>query len=273
MSSAGLTPITPISPVTPTGPIARPALAPEIVGRLFMRMGALYGSKFNDQFLMLPKPVLSQMWAEELASYSIEELSRGINGCRTHQWPPTLPEFMLLCRPPLLPLHPEEAYHEALANLALREQGQDCEWRHPAVYHAAMELTAFELRRQPWHFIKARWYAAFARHLADPDCPPVPPRPQALARPATRPPNETEKAAIARLRGSVGVTKKPLTSFRVATPSEHPDDAPREAWNSPLAAPFMGSPPQPFHAPIREPWLTADTDEDPTQEDPARGAP
>lgn len=269
-------PVTPWSPDDgPPGARGRPQLRRDIIERLLLRLAALYGVKFNEAYASLPMANLTQLWAEELASFSLDELNRGINGCRLREWPPTLPEFMVLCRPRI---HPEEAYHEALANLALRAQGQDAEWSHPAVFHAAMSLTP-DLQRQPWPHIKVRWCAALERHLANPHCPSVPPPPQKLAKPATRPPNDQEKAAIAALRARIAAGKKPLTSFRatVARDPGHPDDSPREAWTSPLAepyaGPYAGPAPRPFHAPLTEPWLTVDTGEPCGEQDDAVRGP
>ncbi|MGE4370808.1 MAG: hypothetical protein AB7E12_14135, partial [Burkholderiaceae bacterium] len=82
-------------------PITPDALPLAWVSRLLKRMQALYGSKFTQQWEGLDPEEMQQAWAEELGGYSGPELSRGLDACKQKPWPPTLPEFMTMCRPPI----------------------------------------------------------------------------------------------------------------------------------------------------------------------------
>jgi hypothetical protein len=98
---------------------------------------------------------VKRVWAEELADFTKEELAAGLDACRQLEWPPTLPAFMKLCRPPL---DYERAFFEAVEQMRLREAGQD-RWSSPAVYWAAAKLGA-DLSAHPYDAIKNRWNAA-----------------------------------------------------------------------------------------------------------------
>ena len=72
----------------------------------------------------------------------------------TRPWPPTLPEFLNLCRPPF---DYEAAYHHAGEQVRLRAYQCD-RWNSPAIYWAASELG--NDLREPYQRMKGRWAAA-----------------------------------------------------------------------------------------------------------------
>ena len=76
------------------------ALPEEWIERLFARFEAMYGAKFADAWKGCDLRNVKIVWAETLGSLSRDELSAGIAGCMTREWPPTLPEFVKLCRQP-----------------------------------------------------------------------------------------------------------------------------------------------------------------------------
>jgi hypothetical protein len=125
------------------------------IERLFARLSAFYGSKFADLWRGCDLEAVKAVWANELAGYSRDELARGIAACRTRDWPPTLPEFMKACRPPL---DYEHAFLEAVEQMRLREAGED-RWSTPAVFWAAVKLGS-DLSAYPYQSIKGRWKAA-----------------------------------------------------------------------------------------------------------------
>jgi hypothetical protein len=150
------------------------------VAKLFTKLTARYGTLFTDRYGGLALSEVQEEWAEELAGYTGNELQRGIDGCRGLKFPPTLPEFQMLCRPPL---DPQVAFGEAIRNLAKRDQGEDAPWSHPAIFWASMEIGHFELRNSTYPQIKATWERVLSEQMAKRQHEPVPPAMRALPAP------------------------------------------------------------------------------------------
>lgn len=179
----------------------RPVAKQEVMARLFKRLIAFYGTKFADAFSGLSLDAVQEVWAEELGGYSLDEINAGVNACRQLKWPPTLPEFLNFCRPPL---SPEAAYFEAVNNMGLRATGHSPAYSHPAVFWAAQEIGWWDMKNTPQRFIAARWNECLQRHLAKGEWASVPAPPPQLAAPQVREPNEAERAALAALCRRVG---------------------------------------------------------------------
>lgn len=141
------------------------------VRALFAKLSARYGTLFADRYAGVPQDLLMAEWGSELAGFTGEEIRRGLDGCRDLKFPPTLPEFLALCRPPI---EPHTAYIEALRNLHARDLGENPEWSHPAVYWAAVEVTHFDLRQHTYAAIRARWERALSDQLRLRAWPPIP---------------------------------------------------------------------------------------------------
>lgn len=137
------------------------ALPETWVERVFERMNLEYGKKFTDQWASVDPDALISHWSRELAGYSGAELNRGLDALSSRPWPPTLPEFKLLCRPLL---DPTVAYFEAVAGVQARHGGEHGKWSHRAIYWAAMPLS-LELRGQTYSQVKTRWEAALIKQL------------------------------------------------------------------------------------------------------------
>lgn len=120
-----------------------------------------YGKRFTDQWCMTSTAELIDVWADELQGMTHAELKRGKEALSTRDWPPTLPEFKRMCRPPVDAL---KAYYEAVAGVQARFAGEHGTWSHRAIYWAAMPM-AVELREQPYSVVKARWEATLADQL------------------------------------------------------------------------------------------------------------
>jgi hypothetical protein len=132
-----------------------------IVEQLFTDMLLAYGKKFGDMWAGSTVDVLIDFWTRGLRGYTPREIRRGIEALETRPWPPTLPEFKGLCRPPVDGL---VAYYEAVAGVAARAAGEFGKWSHPAVYWAAMPL-AFDLGSQTYSQIKPRWERALVEQM------------------------------------------------------------------------------------------------------------
>ena len=143
-----------------------PALPPEWINRLWMRMHLMYGNKFADMWRGLNIADVKHAWGEDLAGYTGDELKRGIGWCKTQTWPPTLPEFMTACRPVI---DAKTEWAEACDQMRVRLIGQGGDvWGRPEVYWAAVSIGMYDLNSTPWDGIKARWVNALAKAKSDP---------------------------------------------------------------------------------------------------------
>lgn len=136
------------------------------VDRLFEVFQARYGARFADQWRDLDPARLKLAWAEDLAGYTAEELRRGLDASKARAWPPTLPEFMLLCRP-LADARGEWVEACEQMPVRLRGNGED-RWSRPEVYWAAVSIGNHDLQTLPWEQVRARWERALATAKADP---------------------------------------------------------------------------------------------------------
>lgn len=182
-----------------------PALPDAWAERIFQRMENFYLAKWVDSFGSIPRERVKQAWAEELAEYTADEIKRGLESCRTRQWPPTLPEFLLMCRPVL---DAKSEWAEACEQMRIRLEGRGGDrWTRPQVYWAAASIGAFDLNNYGWDTIAARWKSAVATAKADP----IPEYRAALQAPGKQVVTREEaKDRMAEIRGAVaavGTTK------------------------------------------------------------------
>lgn len=131
------------------------------VRKLLHQMLLSYGKRFTDQWGATETGELVAHWASGLGGYSGAELAGGLAALDSREWPPTLPEFKKMCRPPVDTL---AAYHEAIAGLEARRRGEAGTWSHPAIYWAAA-LMRKDLESSGHAQVKGRWSAALAAQL------------------------------------------------------------------------------------------------------------
>ena len=162
-----------------TSPPKSSALPEPWIERLFARFEAMYGARFADAWKGCSIAHVKAVWAEDLGGFSRDELAAGIAGCRSRDWPPTLPEFMKLCRPPI---DHQAALLEAIEQMARRESGRD-RWSHPAIYWAAVKIGAYDLGRTTLRDLDAEWRKAFGDQMALGQWPEIPERLPALPAP------------------------------------------------------------------------------------------
>lgn len=116
-----------------------------------------YGSKFADAWPGIDVEQLKSLWSEELGAYSRTEIARGVTGLKTRAWPPTLPEFLMLCRPPI---EPGTAYAEACSKFTRWSDGEAVEWSRPEIFWAAKTIGLWDFRNIPYRQLEARWKQA-----------------------------------------------------------------------------------------------------------------
>jgi hypothetical protein len=185
-----------------TSPPKSSALPEPWIERLFARFEAMYGARFADAWKGCSIAHVKAVWAEDLGGFSRDELAAGIAGCRSRDWPPTLPEFMKLCRPPI---DHQAALLEAIEQMARRESGRD-RWSHPAIYWAAVKIGAYDLGRKTLRDLDAEWRKAFGDQMALGQWPEIPERLPALPAPGQTHSREvwkeTIQAMLARLKSA-----------------------------------------------------------------------
>lgn len=152
----------------------------------------MFGDKLARRWEGQSPEAVKAEWAEALAGFSGTEILVGLNSARPLDWPPTLGEFMRLCRP-------EPPYEDLFIAAQLGHRDD------PVSYWAARAYGTYELRVATWPKARARWIECVDQILRSHTLPPVPDQDQ-LALPApgkTRTP-EVAKAAIAKLKAIVG---------------------------------------------------------------------
>ena len=186
-----------------TSPPKSSALPEPWIERLFARFEAMYGARFADAWKSCNLHNVKQVWAECLGGYSREELATGVLACMSKDWPPTLPEFAKLCRPPI-------DYHaaliEAVEQMGRREAGTD-RWSHPAIYWAAVKIGAYDLSTKTLKELMPEWQKALGDKLALGEWDEIPDRLPALPAPGHTHSRdvgrETIAEMLARLKGEV----------------------------------------------------------------------
>lgn len=71
------------------------------VERLFARFAVMYGKHWLDLWADVPMADVKDAWASELAGVTGEQIAGALKACGT--FPPTLPEFVALCKPVSVP--------------------------------------------------------------------------------------------------------------------------------------------------------------------------
>lgn len=177
----------------PTAPVPRKWIA-----RIFERLSGQLGAKVADLYAGVPETTVQEEWGSGLAGFQPEEIARGIAACRERAFAPTLGEFLRMCRPAL---DPEWAWYEAGDCLRQRDAGEVGDWSHPAVWRAACAMGS-EVRGGDWKAHRVRWTYTIKREFVAGWGDGVKPPAMRIEHNAkVRGPTESERAALASLRG------------------------------------------------------------------------
>lgn len=174
--------------------------------RLYSRFDGMYPTRWRASFAG-GEAIANwrSAWAEAFAAQDIsfDEVGRALAAClREFDWPPSLPEFMRVCRPRV---DAQAAWAEAVRSLGVRYTVGGDTWSHPAIFWAAVDVGSFDVMNQSWKLIESRWRRALERRLSM-RCDPVPPMAMALPPPGGTTP---DAAAVARLiAGAKAVLQK-----------------------------------------------------------------
>jgi hypothetical protein len=175
------------------------------IEKLFEMMAMSYGRKFLDMWGENDLEEQKRYWAQRLGTVTAKQMQAGVSKMEKLAWPPTLPEFKMLCQPEIKPL---DAYYEAVEGSRSREQGEVGTWSHPAIFWASVRVSAFDLKSLSYSQIKERWNSALESELAKSEWPEIPE--PVLALPAPGIGAADKAAATRRLQElkAVGITKK-----------------------------------------------------------------
>lgn len=178
------------------------ALPERWIESLFERMHLAYGTRFADQWRGTDPRALQRYWAEKLGTLTADELKAGVAKLDSLDWPPTLPQFLKLCRPGVDPV---AAYYEAVAGVQARERGEVGTWSHPAVYWTAVKIGAFDLKNHGYAALKARWERELSEQLRRDTWPEISVPAQALPAPGRSELSREKAAAMLKQLGAEGV--------------------------------------------------------------------
>jgi hypothetical protein len=128
------------------------------IDRLFDRMIATYGARFADMWASSDAHTVKAVWADGLRGLAGDEIRTGLDSLNDKPFPPTLPEFKRLCRPPI---NPRKSYDEALTEMRKRHDNGSDKWSHPAIYWAAVVIGG-DLRKLPYQQLEKRWTEVLA---------------------------------------------------------------------------------------------------------------
>lgn len=177
-----------------------------LIDQLFNRFDGMYSNRFRSAFV--DKSAINNWrnaWSEALSEEGVtpQQVGDAIKACRMkYDWPPTLPEFLKLCKPETS-FDYYAAFIEAVEQIHKRTTGDD-KWSHPAIYWAAVVIGTFDLRNATWSAIEKRWTTTLKNELAKGQWPDVPENVPALPAPGkTALTNEQVKAHMAMLRAAV----------------------------------------------------------------------
>ena len=153
----------------------RPLAEQPLIDRLFTRMTEMYGHQWLEYVDAAGgQDAATKVWQTGLAGITPEEMRRGIGACLMSgkPWPPALPEFRELCRPP------RDAEYE-FERAAFILGCQPINWNGDAVLYAAVrDVGAFDVRVRPYiGTMRTRWEKALRRaeEARDLPAPPEPP--------------------------------------------------------------------------------------------------
>ena len=68
------------------------------VEKLFQKFEDFYGAKWAAQYGDFPRDRVKRTWAEELGGFSGDSIAKALDAQKSTKFPPTLPEFIELCR-------------------------------------------------------------------------------------------------------------------------------------------------------------------------------
>ena len=187
------------------------AMPKKWIEKLFEAMSYTYGKKFSDQWGGVDSDGLKRHWASKLADFTGPEIKRGVDALEGREWPPTLPEFKLLCRPAI---NPTVAYYHALEQGQRRANGEKGDWPNPAIYWAWVRIGAYDFNNVGYTALKPRWEKALADEAAKGEWSEIPDAHLAIPAPGKNETSREEAKQQLEKLGASGILKRPEVGGR-----------------------------------------------------------
>jgi hypothetical protein len=160
-----------------------------LMDHLYNRMEGMYPQRWKANF---PSATSIQNWRESWAEafederITPQDIAAGLKACRKrHDWPPSLPEFIRACKPPV-------DYETLFAGSAVSVSTG--KWENRLAYWATQSVGSFEVRNEPYVRMKTRWTKAIDELLEDGELPEIPPGREALPAPGKQSISKEEAA-------------------------------------------------------------------------------
>lgn len=182
---------------------------PAVMLRIWRRMSEIYGHKWVSQHGTQP----SDTWTVALADVTVEQIAHAFRALLRElpEWPPSLPDFVRLCRPSPESLglpSAREAFQEAAKNMH-PACAASASWSHPAVYHAAREVGSSRFRTASAESVWKEFehaYAVTVRAVIEGQ--ELPEIPKALPAQVSRPTDQAEALKrIAAMKAAIGASR------------------------------------------------------------------
>jgi hypothetical protein len=160
-----------------------------LMDHLYNRMEGMYPQRWKANF---PSATSIQNWRESWAEafederITPQDIAAGLKACRKrHDWPPSLPEFIRACKPPV---DYETLFSGAAVSVSTGK------WENRLAYWATQSVGSFEVRNEPYVRMKTRWTKAIDELLEDGELPEIPPGREALPAPGKQSISKEEAA-------------------------------------------------------------------------------
>lgn len=140
------------------------------VEKLFANWTMMYGNRMDKMWNGMDKGQVIMFWHLKLEGLTREEFTRGVKASERLEYPPTLPQFLNLCRPPI---DKTKAYYEAVKGVQERRFGRKGEWSHPAIFWTAASMS-FDLLNMSHQQVKSRFEKALDAELQKTAWPEIP---------------------------------------------------------------------------------------------------
>ena len=127
--------------------LARPSALPDAwVGKIFDHMSGLYGSKFADLWNGSNVESVRRTWAVKLAGFADmpKAIKEALDALDSKPYPPTLPEFIALCR------EAGRRHAEPLAAIEYKPTPEEQQKADEMIRKAAKSITTDKRDHRAW---------------------------------------------------------------------------------------------------------------------------
>ncbi|MGR2681565.1 replication protein P [Chromobacterium haemolyticum] len=180
-----------------------PKLGIGLMDHLFNRMDGAYPNIWRANFKN-PDSIANwkEAWAEAFEEEGIKpaDLQAAIKACvRKFERPPSLPQFLSLCRPDI-GVEAEVLFYRAVTEMTKRRSHQSCNWPSAPLFWAAAAMGN-DLLTTEYRYQAGRWKAMLDSYANKHD--PIPDIEPAAALPAPRMSKEDAAARLSAMGGKV----------------------------------------------------------------------